>query len=78
MFPVLRENLVRMLGGNSSDRMACNIGHRLLSTGDKNKCLSYGRDYVKKQWDSDTTKSELFLLQPKIKNPEYIHCKFTA
>ena len=35
MFPVLRENLVRLLGGKSSDRMACNMEHRLLSTGDR-------------------------------------------
>ena len=40
-----------------------------------NKCLTYGGDYVETLWDNSTVKSELLLLQLRIKNPKYVHCK---
>jgi hypothetical protein len=40
------------------------------------KCFSGSADYVEKQWDSGTIKSELSFIQSKIKNPKYMKCKF--
>jgi hypothetical protein len=39
------------------------------------KCFNCGRNYVENQWDSHTIKSELFLLEMKMRKPKYMQCK---
>jgi hypothetical protein len=39
------------------------------------KCLACSGDYVEKQWDNSTIKSELYLSEVKIKSLKYMHFK---
>jgi hypothetical protein len=40
-----------------------------------NRCLIWDGNYLGKYWDSGMTKSELFILGLKLKNPKYLQCK---
>jgi hypothetical protein len=40
------------------------------------KYLSWSGDYVEKESDSSTIKSDHFVLELKVKNPKHRHCEF--
>jgi len=58
--------------GSSHNRTRTNI-NRVYKAGhhDSDICRYRRGDYVEKQLESSTSKSELFLLQLKMKNPKY-------